>query len=88
MGAYIMNGYGQRKFLSDGGFAYSAIDTAIVGAYDKTKMCTQISCDVKIANLAEAISPPDSSELPLFCQGMVHMEDFYYTPKNKLIYFL
>lgn len=75
MGVKINNGYGQRFFLNDGGFAGDVIDKEVAlhkdsaSPYDLT--CTDTFCNVKRTQITVDNSG-QSADFPhaLICEGM------------------
>ena len=74
MGAFRMNGFGQRKFLNDGTFVHSVIDEQIDNLGYKlestvTNDCSEISLDITIPKIYSIEALPEGEVLNLFCKG-------------------
>ena len=74
MGAFRMNGYGQRKFLNDGTFVSSVIDEQIDNWGYKSKStvtndCSEISLDMIDPKIYPIETLPEGEVLNLFCKG-------------------
>ena len=79
MGAFRMNGFGQRKFLNDGSFVSSRIDQEINNWGYKSEItvrhsCSEISCDLISPKLYEIEVLPEGEVLNLFCIGDLHFK--------------
>ena len=79
MGAFRMNGFGQRKFLNDGSFVSSRIDQEINNWGYKSEItvtdsCSEVSCDLISPKLYEIESLPQGEVLNLFCIGDLHFK--------------
>ena len=74
MGAFRMNGFGQRKFLNDGTFVYSVVDEQIDNLGYKlestvTNDCSEIFLDITIPEINPIEALPEGEVLNLFCKG-------------------
>ena len=88
MGAFRMNGYGQRKFLNDGSFVSTIIDQQIDNWGYKSELtvtnsCSEISCDVISPKLYEIESLPLREHVHLFCKGNILLKDHLYKECSK-----
>ena len=74
-----MNGYGERKYLIDGGFINETTkyhyDEHLVDIDNqiRNKSCIDIRCDVKPPTIAMAETMPDSDPILVFCQGAIFL---------------